>query len=49
MNKLNVVNECGGISARAKTPVLSMRENFHLTLVCPPPVQTLGVGERRLS
>ena len=31
MNKLNVVNECGGISARAKPPLLSMRENFLLT------------------
>ena len=31
MNKLNVVNEYSGISARAKPPLLSMRENFHLT------------------
>ena len=31
MNKLNVVNECSGISAHAKPPLLSMRENFLLT------------------
>ena len=31
MNKLNVVSEYSGISARAKPPLLSMRENFLLT------------------
>lgn len=31
MNKLNVDNEYSGISARAKPPLLSMRENFLLT------------------
>ena len=31
MNKLNVVNEYSGISAHAKPPLLSMRENFLLT------------------
>ena len=31
MNKLNVVNEYSGISAHAKRPLLSMRENFLLT------------------
>ena len=53
MNKLNVDNEYSGISARAKPPLLSMRENFLLTpayaRLSPPPVQTLGVEERRLS
>ena len=33
MNKLNVVNEYSGISARAKPPLLSMRGNFLLTPV----------------
>ena len=31
MNKLSVVNDYSGISARAKPPLLSMRENFLLT------------------
>ena len=46
MNKLNVVNEHGGISAHARPRLALMRENllFERTLVHRPPVQTLGVG-----
>ena len=43
MNKLNVVNEYGGISAHARPRLALMRENLR-TLVHRPHVQTLGVA-----